>query len=273
MSKQESGAAWIAVTVVFGVLAGMWLVPQFAQAQGVPAAGPVRGTTASFSGAAGFANGTVGAPSIYWTADADGTGTGIYRPAANQVGIATNGVRRILIDENGSTTFTGGAAGAQGWIFDHSGSNTGAVSMQVNGAIGQTGHAFVYSQGGVGAMYELTANGSIELAGNLHFSNAAPTISSGFGTSPSVTAGRGSSFRVNVGTGGVATSGVIAMNATAANGWNCDCEDITTSSATVFRCKQTAGTTTTATFGNFNTSGAAAAWVASDVLAITCTGY
>jgi hypothetical protein len=100
----------------------------------------------------------------------------------------------------------------------------------------------------------------------------APTISSGFGTSPSVTGGFTSGFRINVGTGGAASSGVIGLPATS-NGWNCFCNDLTTRSATVFLCKQTASSTNSATIGNFDTTGAAAAWAASDIIAVNCMGY
>lgn len=100
----------------------------------------------------------------------------------------------------------------------------------------------------------------------------APTVSSGFGTSPSITVSNGSNtFRVNVGTGGVATSGVIGLPASS-TGWNCWCEDMTTRSATVAFCRQTASTTTTVTIGNFTTTGlAAGAWVASDILLVKCS--
>ena len=108
----------------------------------------------------------------------------------------------------------------------------------------------------------------------LLFSTPAPSISSGFGTSPSVPNNNGSaSFTVNVGTGGTATSGVIAFNSTAAHGWDVNCKDITTTNSTAFMTKQTATTTTTATVGNFNTSGAAAAWAASDILSCSATAY
>jgi hypothetical protein len=108
--------------------------------------------------------------------------------------------------------------------------------------------------------------------GHLLISDTAPTISAGFGTSPSIVNQNGTAvFTVNVGTGGTATSGVIGLP-TATNGWYCTCEDQTTTSATVNRCKQTANTTTTATIGNFNTTPAAAAWVASDILNVSCYG-
>jgi hypothetical protein len=110
------------------------------------------------------------------------------------------------------------------------------------------------------------------VSGALTDSATAPTISSGFGTSPSVTVGGSTSFRINVGTGGTANSGVIGLPA-ATNGWNCFCNDVTTASATVFLCKQTATATNSATIGNFNTAGAAAAWVASDIVEVNCRAY
>jgi hypothetical protein len=115
-------------------------------------------------------------------------------------------------------------------------------------------------------------------AGAIKFSNilmspTAPTVSSGFGTSPSIASNNGTAaFTVNVGTGGSATNGVIGLP-TATTGWNCFCADITTQSSTVFSCKQTGSSTTTATIGNFNTSGAAAAWVASDIVRVSCFAY
>jgi hypothetical protein len=109
--------------------------------------------------------------------------------------------------------------------------------------------------------------------GHLLCSGTAPTISSGFGTSPSIVANNGTcAFQINVGTGGSATSGVIGLP-TATTGWVCSVEDITTESTTVFRTKQTASSTTSATVGNFNTSAAAAAWVASDKLMVSCKGF
>lgn len=115
--------------------------------------------------------------------------------------------------------------------------------------------------------------GSYQLGGKLAWSTTAPTISSGFGTSPSIVASNGTAaFTVNVGTGGTATSGVIGLP-TASTGWACYANDVTTTSTTVFLTKQTATTTTSATFGNFTTAGVAGAWAASDVLQVRCTAY
>ncbi len=126
---------------------------------------------------------------------------------------------------------------------------------------------------GNGALQDSTGTlkaGAVSMA-NMLISATAPTISSGFGTTPSIATNNGTgAFSLNVGTGGTATSGVIGLP-TATNGWNVYCEDITTFSTTVFRTRQTASTTTTATVGNFNSSAVAAAWVASDIL--SCMAY
>jgi hypothetical protein len=120
-----------------------------------------------------------------------------------------------------------------------------------------------------------SANVSYLMGANILWETAAhPTISSGFGTSPTVAHQNGSfAFEINVGTGGTASSGVIAFNTAAGDGWAVNCTDISTQSATVFLTKQTASSTTTATVTNYNTSGAAAAWAASDLLVCQATAF
>jgi hypothetical protein len=109
---------------------------------------------------------------------------------------------------------------------------------------------------------------SIMVGGGLKFTNlllsaTAPTISSGFGTSPSIVQQNGTAaFEVNVGTGGSATSGVIGLP-TAANGWSCTAIDMNTNDVT----RETAFTTATVTLT------AASAWTASDKLLVNCGAF
>lgn len=102
------------------------------------------------------------------------------------------------------------------------------------------------------------------------------TVSSGFGTSPVITASNGmAAFAVNVGTGGVATGGVIGLPA-APNGWRVCVENITATAANRAdqRTVQTASTTTSATVQNQTIStGAALAWTASDILLVAAFAY
>ena len=49
-----------------------------------------------------FSSGTAAAPSIAFSADADGTGTGLFRSSANVIGFSTNGVERWVINSSGA---------------------------------------------------------------------------------------------------------------------------------------------------------------------------
>jgi hypothetical protein len=57
------------------------------------------GTTTSFTSTLPFLlpAGTAGAPSWAWSADADGSGTGGFRSAANEIAWATNGTQRLTL--------------------------------------------------------------------------------------------------------------------------------------------------------------------------------
>jgi hypothetical protein len=117
---------------------------------------------------------------------------------------------------------------------------------------------------------------SVTAAGVLLLSATAPTISSGFGTTPSISANNGTAaFRVDVGTGGTATAGVIGLP-TAATGWNAHVANLTAQAANVAdaRTVVTASSTTSITVENQTVStGAALAWTASDVLIVLAMAY
>jgi len=126
---------------------------------------------------------------------------------------------------------------------------------------------------GVGADVSATfAATNYRVASTLLISGTAPTIAAGGcgGAAASIIANNGTgAFKIGVGTtpGSACT---ITMPA-ATTGWNCHADDITTQSASVFVQKQTgAESTTSVTITNFNTSAAATAYVASDVLKVTC---
>lgn len=110
-------------------------------------------------------------------------------------------------------------------------------------------------------------------SGKLASSVTAPTIASGFGTSPAVTQNNGTAtFLINVGTGGTASSGVVTMPA-ATTGWSCDVSPTAApQAAAVMYSAPTSATSITIT--NYTQStGAALAWVASTVIAVNCIGY
>lgn len=104
--------------------------------------------------------------------------------------------------------------------------------------------------------------------------SAAPTISSGFGSSPSIANNNGTgAFVVNVGTGGTATSGVIGLPA-ATTGWILHCIDITAAAGhTGLRTVQTASTTNSATIESQNSAGTATAWATGSLVRIIAMAY
>lgn len=101
---------------------------------------------------------------------------------------------------------------------------------------------------------------------------ANPTIGTGVGAT--IASGNGScSFTINVGTGGL-SSIVIAFSGTSVqSGWICSATDRTTLNiTTAWITKQTnsALSTTTATIGNFDSTGTSHAWPNSDLLSLQC---
>lgn len=104
-------------------------------------------------------------------------------------------------------------------------------------------------------------------------SAAAPVILSGFGVNPSIAQSNGSTtFTIQIGATGTAVSGVLNMHA-AVNGWNCWCNDLTTTSQDVFMCKQTASTNSSVTLENFSSLGRPARWQPSDTISVSCFAY
>lgn len=196
-----------------------------------------------------------------------GTGTAPW-----VIGTNANGDGDIL-----GMTLRGDVNTATGWTFqpdnDIVPETDGGVSIgQVSGSVLRPAHIFL--AGGAFAS-TIAASSSIVLGASqvLTMSATAPTISSGFGTNPSIVANNGTAaFTINVGTGGTANSGVIGLPA-ATTGWAVQCMNTSTNTATVFLTKQTATTTTTATIGNYDAAGAAAAWVASNVLVCSAIAY
>jgi hypothetical protein len=110
-------------------------------------------------------------------------------------------------------------------------------------------------------------------AGKLAASVTAPTIASGFGSSPSVTQNNGTAtFLINVGTGGTATSGVVTMPA-ATTGWSCIVSPTAAPQAAAIMYSQPTSTTSITITNYTLTTGVALAWPASTVIAVNCVGY
>lgn len=118
------------------------------------------------------------------------------------------------------------------------------------------------------------SSGNIVYGTKLLVSATAPTIASGFGTSPSISGSNGTAaFQVTVGTGGTASTGVITMPAANA-GWSCSATNVTTTNTAVWMTRQTASTTTSVTLTNYAYStGGAAAWTAGDKINVMCMAF
>ncbi len=99
---------FIGALVATGLLAATTLNPPVEAQIGI-------GRTTSeltLSGQLSIADGTVADPSIVFTSDDDGTGTGIYRIGANHVGVATNGALSTSFVGAGVRTVNGAGTGA-----------------------------------------------------------------------------------------------------------------------------------------------------------------
>jgi len=111
--------------------------------------------------------------------------------------------------------------------------------------------------------------GGLTLNTNLLFSATAPTIASGFGTTPTIVNSNGTAaFSVNVGTGGTASSGILTFPAATTN-WNCAVVNPMAAAGTF--TQQSAHTSTSVTLTNYTiATDVAVAWTASYVIELNC---
>lgn len=169
-----------------------------------------RGTAAAPS--VGIPSGTVTEPSLQFTADADTSGTGMYRPSADAIGFANSGVKTLHIQNGlilfGTTTTTDvwmGSAGTFGWSnntnpgsgsLDTTLSREGAAVFQAGADVNGTGVAQTF-KGPDGI------TGSNVIGGNF-------TVSSGIGT------GNGAGAQTSLGRAIMTASGTSAQTRTQA---------------------------------------------------------
>jgi hypothetical protein len=146
---------------------------------------------------------------------------------------------------------------------------------------GPTSSTSVTSTGKVQAGTQVQAGTYVEIGTLLYLDSSggpriildatAPTITSGFGTTPAIISNGTIAMRITIGSGGTDSVGVLALPA-AARGWNCFAQDLTNPNS--FVTAQTASTTTSASFQNYSrTTGAPIAWTAGDVLSIIAIAY
>lgn len=154
-------------------------------------------------------DGTVGTPGFGWTNDNDGTGTGLYRRAANVVTFSTNGVATA---EVAGTRFTMNSGLTVGW------SSSATTVNAADTGISRTGAAAIAFGNGTAA--DTSAATSATNTNSSRFNatiGASPTVGgAACGTTGSVT-GKDSAHIVTVGSGGTATTCVVTFSATWTN--------------------------------------------------------
>lgn len=197
--------------------------------------------------------------------------------------VLTNGKLQVLqstdtlavvgITNSGSYTQTGTATNTFNGSTNVNGTLT-ALTFSVTGINEQSGiRIFTLATGSITAAagYTQTGTSPNTFTGDyiqgtkLLFSTTAPTISSGFGTSPSIVNSNGTTcFSINVGTGGTASSGVITLPSATTN-WNISiCNPITGSGTFT---QQSAHTATSVTLTNYTiATDVAVAWPAGYIL-------
>lgn len=204
-------------------------------------------------------DGTAAAPAYSFASE---TGSGWYLRTANKLSGAVAGTLKIDIGASDVEILTTLAINGANLVTF--GGDTSLSRVAANRLDLATGDSFNMVGGG----------GALQMAAVPIISSTAPTVTSA-GTSPSVAGTNTAAFRVNVGTGGTATTIVMAMP-TATTGWNCDVENITAAAANRANqtMKQQASTTTSVTVQNQTVStGAALAFTASDIVAFQCMAY
>lgn len=197
---------------------------------------------------------------------------------SSTAGVA-GGFNGSFLDNNGSTTAQFQTSQSSWrYAFNSSTADWPAVADQFT--IGRVAAGGTYSTPTV--LYKLSSAGSgtftgtvastgvLDSGNRLMFSSTAPTISSGFGTSPAITAFNTAAFKIAVGSSPGGT-GVITLP-TATTGWSCSGYDVTSNSTIVLGV--TAQTTTSVSVAAYSrTTGLAGNFTASDVLTFQCVAF
>lgn len=121
-----------------------------------------------------------------------------------------------------------------------------------------------------GTTQKVRIDGQLSLGANLALSSVAPTITSGFNTSPAVLTGSNAfSFAIDTGTTASSTTAVIGLP-TAANLWSCDGQDMSDGGYV----NQVASSTTSVSFKYYSrTTGLQINWPASTTFTFLCGAH
>lgn len=185
--------------------------------------------------------------------------------ASNAVAVGVGALQATTGATNTGVGFHAGQSVSSGQDNTILGASAGATNVT-------TGNSNIV----IGSSQDIVAAGnSLEcnIGGAIRGKLSKPQISSGFGASPSVPSGSSSfAFTVNVGTGGTASSGVLAMNMTAPTGWTGYAVNTTNTATLTVECTPTSTTTMTLTSYS-RTTGLLTAFGVSDVIAVQAWAY
>jgi hypothetical protein len=204
-------------------------------------------------------------------------GAGVGRTVltvASQTTDATAGDFGILTEDGikfiSRTTYSS-SLGTLFNLYAINGSTVNSVLRGASDSYFNGGGLTVGSTTGAGSG-NIAAYGAYKIAAKITWSATAPTINSGFCTTPSVSSSNGTAaFTVTVGSACAASTGVLTMPA-ASTGWACNFRNVTNPAAN--KPDQTASTTTSVSVTNYSrTTGTATNWTASDVIVISCAAY
>lgn len=227
--------------------------------------------TPTFAAGAGLGTGTFSGGAIFSGNDSF-TGT----PAASSPGLQFNNTTCF---NGGSTTTNTPSVYINQSATPPTTWSANCTVFGINAPSGALGTIFEIHLNGGSGIWRVTSSGATQstgyslISGHVMLSNTAPTIASGFGSTPSIVASNGTAaFTVNVGTGGAASSGVLTMP-TATTGWSCQVfpNGAPQAGAVTYSAPTSA---TTVTLTNYTEStGVALAWTASLVLNVNCIAY
>lgn len=172
---------------------------------------------------------------------------------------------------SGATNKAGGNLALNAGVSTGSGTSDVVLSAYPGVAGATADNALVEGLRVVGSTNLVKAASGYALA-SLAFSATAPTVSSGFCTSPSISNNNGTAaFTITIGSACAGSVGVLTMPA-AAHGWTCDFHNLTNPAAN--KPDEIASTATSVSVTNYvRTTGVAGNFTASDVVAAQCTAY
>lgn len=234
----------------------------------------VVGVNAGAAITTGAGNTAIGLEALHAATTAgDNTAVGL-QAARNTTGVLNTVIGDKAGSAASSTYANSTMVGANAGLAVTTGNTNTVIGTGVGSTTLATGSGNILIGTGTGTdTIASSTNNEVNIGSAIIGYTAAPSIASGFGTSPSAVSGAGTfAFVFAIGTGGAASSGILTLPS-APTGWACDFTDITTTSASVFVTKQTAGTASSVTVTNYSSSAVATAWTAGDVIKGKCLAY